>query len=1048
MDVMSTSPNMRLTENRYRYEALIDSGGMGTVYRVYDRLTQRSVALKRVRNSDEHDGSTHHNAFMIALAREFTTMASLRHPHIVSVLDYGFDVDENPYFTMELLENPQSITQASNGSNVETKITLLLQTLQGLAFLHRHGVLHRDLKPGNIQVVNGAVKILDFGLAVMSTTTSHRYRGEAVSGTYAYTAPEVYSDNITSRASDLFAVGVVAYEMLVGAHPFEGDTLGEVINNLMYKEVIVDSDAVSTDIAMIIERLLEKAPIDRYQDAEDVIRDLSQAAGFPLPLEPMDVRDSLLHSARFVGRESELAILTQAMNRIADGEGSCWLVGGESGVGKTRLIDELRILANVRGMVVVQGQVTHERGILFQGWLDILRYTAITADLTDFEASVLKTIIPDIDALVERHVSVASRLAPNETRVRLLEVVTSIFQRLTKPLVLIIEDLQWARESLILFNAVTEYVQDLPLLMVGTFRDDDRPDLPSEVPYSQVLTLNRLSSGEIKALSMSILGDEGSRADIVGLLVQETEGNALFVIEVIRELAESVDRLRDVIDLTLPQTVFPKSVQALLQSRIDRLPEVYREVLNVAAVVGKQLDLQLLYTLHPHVDLSQCLLAGQYAALIDVHNDAWRFAHDKVRQTLLEELAPQQVVALHHQVAEALEEIYPGDVSRADRLAMHWQRAGHIEKALEHVQIAAQRMVDISNFHGAIELIDETLVDAEALQNQELGRLHLIKGDAYRLLAESDNGRVSYERALAIAQMTGDAKTEAQTLSGMGLLLMRQGNVDEAVNIFRKSLSINRKHKIRDGIAEALSNLAVSLLYDPSRYETAHIYLREALAIRRELGNPRDIGYEINNIGALMFLQKKYEPALRLFWESLTLRREAGDREGEGMCLTNIGVTYQYLGDYERARDLFEESLVVKRRIGDKYGIVSSLSGLVMLSLRSLRTAEGVEPLLSEAAELVRELGLDPLTVEVITNYAWYALVSQKMEHAAFLAGVIRENRQVLGDVEGDYQGLMDELRALMDEATMQSFLTSGSDYPMSDALDDLVQGGIETLPL
>ena len=159
---------------RYQIESSIGSGSMGTVYRAYDRLTGQHIALKEVSLASEKfkmlnldtavDGFDDLAEFRLALVREFRTLASMRHPNIISVLDYGFD--EEPYLTMELLENAVPITTAAKDASFEEQMNLLAQVLHALVYLHRRGIVHRDLKPENVMVVDGQVKLLDFGLAI------------------------------------------------------------------------------------------------------------------------------------------------------------------------------------------------------------------------------------------------------------------------------------------------------------------------------------------------------------------------------------------------------------------------------------------------------------------------------------------------------------------------------------------------------------------------------------------------------------------------------------------------------------------------------------------------------------------------------------------------------------------------------------------------------------------------------------------------------------------------------------------------------------------
>ena len=157
---------MTLYDRRYVLHERLGAGGMGEVYRATDRLAGRAVALKRLLTSasGRARGSLDDRA---ALAGEFQTLASLRHPNIVSVLDYGFDSDQMPYFTMALLDAPRTFAQHARTRPVPERMALVAEMLRALAYLHRRGIVHRDLKPGNVLVdAEGRVRVLDFGLSV------------------------------------------------------------------------------------------------------------------------------------------------------------------------------------------------------------------------------------------------------------------------------------------------------------------------------------------------------------------------------------------------------------------------------------------------------------------------------------------------------------------------------------------------------------------------------------------------------------------------------------------------------------------------------------------------------------------------------------------------------------------------------------------------------------------------------------------------------------------------------------------------------------------
>src|SRR5260221_11583765 len=304
---------MQLVGNRYQLLAQIGKGGMGTVYQATDRLTGQIVALKRVvvageklvftSKSESHD-------FRLALAQEFRTLASLRHPNIISVLDYGFDAERQPFFTLELLHEPQPIVQYGAKESLARQVELLVQMLHALAYLHRRGIVHRDLKPDNVMVVDDQVKVLDFGLAV---AREHFQENSDTVGTVAYMAPEVLQNGPTSEAADLYAVGVMAYELFGGKHPFHSDSMGRLIQEVLLTPPDTESLPVEESLKAIVSKLLAKVPSQRPATADAVIQMLVETGFYPPRPEDVSIRESYLQAARFVGRDPELGRLSSSL---------------------------------------------------------------------------------------------------------------------------------------------------------------------------------------------------------------------------------------------------------------------------------------------------------------------------------------------------------------------------------------------------------------------------------------------------------------------------------------------------------------------------------------------------------------------------------------------------------------------------------------------------------------------------------------------------------------------------------------------------------------
>src|SRR5579871_204588 len=293
---------------------------MGSVYRCVDRLTEQSVALKSVKLER---AAGRGDSRRLAITREFETLASLHHPRVIEVIDYGFDADDKPFFTMTYLENAQHIDAAARDLPLEGRVHLIIQMLEALEYLHRREIIHHDLKPSNVLVdSDGGVKVLDFGVALLR----QRQSKDSTSGTIGYAAPEFMQGARPSVSSDLYAVGVLAYEVVIGHHPFDLNNL----RHLLYQIANETPDFSALDnppLIAVLTKLMAKTPDERYVSARAAIRDLYEALSEPIPVEPTAIRESFLQAAQFVGREAEFNVLKDALAKARAGEGSAWLVG-------------------------------------------------------------------------------------------------------------------------------------------------------------------------------------------------------------------------------------------------------------------------------------------------------------------------------------------------------------------------------------------------------------------------------------------------------------------------------------------------------------------------------------------------------------------------------------------------------------------------------------------------------------------------------------------------------------------------------------------------
>jgi len=524
----------------FKYEEL-GHGAMGIVYRATDRLEDgKWVALKQLHTDVNRAGidTTQVSNRRLVMSQEFRILASLRHPNIISVLDYGFAGENGePYFTMDLLEHPQNIVQATKDSSFEEKVNYFIQCLEGLAYLHKHQVVHRDLKPDNILLQDCNIKILDFGLAYDDLFKSQAaVDKDYIVGTMAYIAPEILQGQPPDHLSDLYGLGMIMAEVFLQEYPYKSVTnMATLINAILNKYPVLDE--IDPHIQPLLMRMLDKDPENRYPSAQDIIIKLSKIFDFVDASESIQVRENVLQSAPFVGRDPEFNKLKQALLdliNIREKVGGAWLIGGESGVGKSRLLNEIRVQGMIRGVLVLNGQSIYEGGAVFETWRQPLRHLCLEVEPTNDEASILKSIIPDLENLLGRTINdTPPALNPKIALERLLTTIENWFKRCTTPILLILEDIHWAVESLLILKRLLPLINEMPLMIVCSYRNDEYAELPQELAGMELMELTPLSRQAIYDLSRALMdGSQQQTQNIVDLMERETNGNALFIIEV------------------------------------------------------------------------------------------------------------------------------------------------------------------------------------------------------------------------------------------------------------------------------------------------------------------------------------------------------------------------------------------------------------------------------------------------------------------------------------------------------------------------------------
>ncbi|MEL6402739.1 MAG: BREX system ATP-binding domain-containing protein [Chloroflexota bacterium] len=857
---MTTETPTQQLGNRYLLYHEIGRGGMGVVYRAKDRLFGNDVALKRVDTDKQVLALTdtlQAAEFRLALAREFKLSASMRHPHIIDVLDYGFDNEQKPYYTMELLTERKTFLQAAQNQTLHSRISLILQLLSALSYLHRRGIVHRDIKPANVLVEDGQVKVLDFGLSTMHDRTTKETSDYSTVGTLAYMAPEVLTGEEGGITADLYAVGMLGYEIIAGEHPFVVHDAGQLVNQILLEFPDVNTLDAPERITSIIQRLIQKDPLDRYPSASAVIAAFTNAM-VDIPYDASTAaRDSFLQAARFVGREREITQLVEALQASKQGHSSAWLVSGESGMGKSRILDELRTQAMVNGAVVIREQAVAVGSQPLKLWQTTLRWLCLHDELlTEQDFALLKQFLPDVDNLTIANTAdiAPTNYSPAEQQATLLALLERVFSTLDNPVVMLFEDLHWASSaSLQLLAQWIDRLHNLQVLVIGSYRDDEKPNLNAQFPSATHMQLQGLNDADISELSAAMLGDAGRTEPVVELLRRESEGNIFFIVEVVRALAEEVDNLEQIGRMTLPARVFAGGIQAVLQRRLSRLSQENHVLLRYAALIGREINTDVLQAIMPDTDMTTWLTDSINAIVLDVEDEVYRFAHDKLRVGLIDMIPPAERQDMHATIANTLENLYGEDDAHIAALAHHWGQAGNTTKEERYVTFSGEQALRIGAFQEAISyfqkafrLVQEANTYAETRKQRKYVHLHQRTGNAHLGVGNYTKARAEYERSLHLCYELEDPVAVGVSLGHLGNVAFAVEDFDQAEMLYEEALKHYRDMNNTDGIVRTLNRLG-DVAYEKGDQNRATQLYQESLTLSREAGNDWNMAGAMQN---------------------------------------------------------------------------------------------------------------------------------------------------------------------------------------------------------
>jgi predicted ATPase len=872
----------------FEIEEQLGRGGMGVVYRAREASLGRHVALKFLPAEYVHDRDRL-NRFL----HEARTASALNHPHICTVHALG-DHLGHPFLVMEFIDGQTLQALLPRRPPFETVTRLVAQAARALAAAHAAGVVHRDVKPENIMVrADGYVKVLDFGLARRLPTLAlpDPYRGPdtepgMMMGTAAYMSPEQARGLPVDSASDIFSLGLVLYQLSTGRHPFESDSELGTLYAIATRPVVPPSEwdsGLPAALDALIDGMLQKDARLRPSAAE------VEAALNALPGHPRRAGREATRRLS-VSREPERAALHAAFAAAEDGRGSLVCVAGEPGIGKTTLVEDFleELAARAADACNVARGHCSERLAGTEAYSPVLDALASLLRGTPGGSASrsLKVAAPTWHAQIAPAREEPNPEAAESSRAlsqpAMLREFASFLQETSRldPVVLFFDDIHWADvPTTDLLAHVGRLLGGLRVLIVVTYRPTEL--LLGPHPFHHV-KLELSGKGTCTELVLDFLGRQDIEhylaqafpgntfpADFADLLLARTEGNPLFMVDLLRYLRE-----RDVIaqssgqwSLTreLPDLwgELPESVRSMIQRKLERLGEADRRLLAAASVQGCEFDSTIVASA---LELDAADSEERLQVLERVHGLVWlvreyefpdhaltlryAFVHALYQQALFADLSPTRRAALGSGLARALEGHHePGNAAVAAELGCLFEVGRDFGRAAWQFGVAAPHAARIFAHHEAVVLARRGLKLLQALPDtpgraalelplQTTLGLQLQVTEGYAAPAAEE----AYTRARQLCPPAMDSGPLFTILWGLWLFSKVRSDLAKAQEMAGELLDLAKRRNDADLALQAQQALGMTAfcrgdqtaaaghveqataLYDPNRHRT-HAFL-------------------------------------------------------------------------------------------------------------------------------------------------------------------------------------------------------------------------------
>ncbi len=975
-------PHLGRTLGPYAIERCLGRGGMGAVYlaRRADKEFEQFVALKMIRRGMDSE------LVVRRFRHERQILASLNHAHIARLFDGGTTPEGLPYFVMEYVEGTP-IDRYADEHRLTTveRLRLCLGVFDAVQHAHDHQVVHRDLKPGNVLVsADGQPKLLDFGIAKIldpAGDADSTLTALARPMTPEYASPEQLLGQPVTKATDVYALGLLLYELLTGRHPYRLPTRtpAEMASIVCERDPERPSTVVTRPLPGGVrqdgtgEAGLPESVSDTREKSPEALR--RRLAG---PLDAIVLKALRRTPALRYASVAELAddVRRYLNDQPVQAGRDAWRYRG------ARLVRQHRTAAGVAALLLATMVFT---AVAARTW----RTPTLSMD-AGRPAAARTVARPSI--AVAGFANLSGRPADQWLSTALAEMLTT-------------ELAGGGQLRVVPAEVVTRTVYDLGFGAGGSPPAAAIERLRTALVADYLVLGSFVTSGPAAARSLRVdVRVERQTGDVVGVagvgdeqhlfsvmtdtgrqlrsrlgLQESTPAAAIAAraafphgLEATRLYAEGLAKLR-LLDAVKAQALFEEAAalepsNPLIQTALASAWTALGYDGRASAAAQKAFDTSAALTREDRLKVEGRLYEAQRnaAKAVDVYRTLWGFFSDNIEYGLL--LAAAQTSGGH--AAEALSTV-------ADL-----RGAPAPQNADPRIDLAeAQAASALGDFPRELTALQRALQRAEEGGARLLvARARLLEGRSYYNQGIPVKAEQALEAARAVFLEAGDRAGAASALSSLGSVLADQQDITRAQRMYEQSMATSEEIGDRRAMSSALNNLGI-LLKDQGRLPEALAAHQRSLALRREIGDRNWTAVSLSNIGVVLFEQDHLREATSYYTQSLAICRETGDKRGLVRALHNLAVVHREVGQLAEARAALEESLALRAEIGDRRGQVMGRVelGMLLLEQGELAAARRTE---EEALALAGEAKLKPGAAQARFQLGEIAMASGDLREA------------------------------------------------------------------